>query len=359
MKKLLNFRILLFLFFVVSMFSACNKTEKLSPEATNGSNARTEGTALGENTDEKLPKAKAVDGRLYFANTDEFVATIKSLQNRNESDYEQFEKNVGFSSLRTLNKKLTKDSSQVKFKDFNFPPHFTTLLNQDGEVQIGDTLMLYHGNTQYFILKNKESAINALRKGQLSDADLKNVVLLKREIKPFQFNTFPSPISGGRVEAYPLLIGQNVGFADTYYYNSGGVDFKIVFEIGHLYIPNYAVSYSEFYTRINIEYRQYSFWGSYYAPVGENTDRVINSVTTYGKSPAIGNNNFNKTLYNQASLNSTAGLYRTLASTNVYQPCANNNCQWTIDYFLGNYMGRHYNGSAAVIGYYYNPNLQF
>ncbi len=367
MKKLLSFRILLFVFFVGSMFSACNKTEKLSPEATNGNNARTEGITLGENTAEKLPKVKAVDGRLYFANTEEFFATVRSLQNRNEGDYEQFEKNVGFSSLRTLNKKLTKDSSQVKFKDFNFPPHFTTLLNQDGEVQIGDTLMLYHANTQYFVLKNKESAINALRKGQLSDADLKNVVLLKREIKPFERKEVKIASNGRTETALPWYIGPNVGLAQWHEYDYGGHRYRISFELGHFYSAGLlGFSYSELYTKIQVEYQYCNFWGCYFTPAGENADKILSvlNVTGFGRS---GNFNYSGSALTGQILNSSQQFYKVISSTNYASLCPGaygNKCEYIIYTWTSDYACRvfpHYYGSSIPFGTglgYFRTNLQ-
>jgi hypothetical protein len=305
-------------------------------------------------------KAKVVDGRFYFANTIAYFDMLHLLANKNDNEYEQFEKKFGFASLRNFNHKLAKDSSQIRFKDFNFPPQVATLLNQDGEIQIGDTLMVYHGNMQYFMLKSKSNFINALRKGQLSEADMKEAVLLKRYIKPFEIRTLPAPIGNGRAEAYPHYLGQNVGlnYISEPEYSYGGANFRMVFEIGHSYIYGYGCSSSAFYTRINIEYYQYSIWGSYYLPVGENTDRVIYSLNASGISPALAPGNaFSIANYSAQSLNSTQGLYRTLLSVNV---CSNApNYEWVINSFVGDYMGRHYSGSGAVIGYHRQPNLQF
>jgi hypothetical protein len=305
---------------------------------------------------------KVTEGRCYFANTKEFFDMLKLLENKRDDDYSAIEKKLGITSLRTYNEKLAKDSSQIRFKELNFSPQVALLLNQEGEIQIGDTIMFYHNNTQYFILKDKAKYIKSFKQGLISNSEQQDVILLKREIKPFEKKNLSAVTTNGRIEAYPLYIGQNVSFihiSPTYHY--GGHQYRIVFEIGHSYQPGYGASYSEFYTQINVEYLKKSIWGDYYVPAGENTDRLIYNLNANGYAPGLyyPNNIFSISNFGAQSFNSSQSLRRTLSSTFVGQPCANNNCEWTINSFIGDYTGRIYNSSNGVIGSYRVPNLQF
>ncbi|SFF48774.1 hypothetical protein [Thermoflexibacter ruber] len=85
------------LVFCVTVFSACNKLENLSPDDKDnlrGSNARVE---KGQEPFEELSRVKLKNGRLIFRDWEHFVKTWQYLNTLNLQEIEKWEEGLAFS----------------------------------------------------------------------------------------------------------------------------------------------------------------------------------------------------------------------------------------------------------------------
>lgn len=257
-------------------------------------------------------------------------------------------------------------------KEFNFPPHFQALINEDGEVQIGDTIFLYYDKAMYFFPKEKSNLIKPLKDKKVSDKELKDNNCIKIPIKPFERKEV-SISSNGRTEATPLpwYIGTNVGLAQWHEYNYGGHRYCISFELGHFYTWNSGGwGYSELYTKIQVEYRYCNFWGScYFTPAGENADKILSVLNVTGGGFG-GNFSFSGSDKTGQQLNNSQEFYQPLRTFNYTARCFGflglslGVCEYIINTWTSDYACRvfpQYYGNPIPFGTgigYYRTNLQ-
>ncbi len=266
MKKRLNFRILLFVF-CLAIFGACQNQVKDIEKVINSSNLAIEGTfSLLANSDE----IKAINGRLVFANLDVYNKTLSEIGKMTQKQVNDWERLMGFSSLRTYNLNNTQNQQLAEI-----PLTYASLLNAKGEYQIGSLIAWMHtdGYT-YFIEKADEKL---LKKVQSSP---KNATVTK-----FPFGTKNIPIkvnSNGLVTTYATIPGNGVDARYQYQYSSGGITYKMVFEVYSYAQPALGIGgwgYSnELLTAVKLEYRQNN--GNWAAAGETSTKTIIGSSYT-------------------------------------------------------------------------------
>lgn len=202
---------------------------------------------------------------------------------------------------------------------------------------------------------------------KLSDKELKDNNCIKISIKPFERKEVQIP-SNGRTEGLPWYIGPSVGLAQWHEYDYGGHRYRISFELGHFYSETVSGwSYSELYTKIQVEYKYCNFWGScYFTPAGENADKILSvlNVTGYGRG---GNFSYSGSNLTGQILNSSQQFYKVITSYNYAPLCPGsygNKCEYVINTWASDYACRvfpHYYGSPIPFGTglgYFRTNLQ-
>lgn len=113
---------------------------------------------------------KIVNGRLAFADQKAFDNVNAQLWQKSSAEMNQWEKSVGFNSLRTRYaqqpnaqqpnaQQPIKSPAAVLMEKFGFPPSYATLINEAGEYQIGDTIFWFHENFKHGVASEEELAL--------------------------------------------------------------------------------------------------------------------------------------------------------------------------------------------------------
>ncbi len=362
MKKLRSFRILLCVFFVASMFSACNKSENLSPEATSpiiGNNARIEENI--QKFSNELPKVK--NGRLIFKDWKHFVGTWQSLNTVSLEEIKSWEDGLKFYSLRSFNKDTT---NAPHFKEYKFPDGYEAVINPDGEVQIGNIISIFKDGYKYFMFDKYEAELGKLKNNQLQANEEKAKGIVKAK--------FPTPTgitekvtSNGRVEGSAVLGGNQ--FREMIWEYSTNITYRITFGLinrldlqPYLVDPGIVVGWDSYLeTYVDLGYWRRNFWGQWnLVGAGEYRDQWIRNLNINAVPPTTGGtvsappSIFNGSIYGNTRWVNQLGF---ASGTINYTPT------WNIINFSGDYEMRvypHYNQYAPhtsnkSIGLYREP----
>ncbi len=221
----------------------------------------------------------------------------------------------------------------------------------------------------YFFPKEKSNLIKPLKDKKVSDKELKDNNCIKIPIKPFERKEVKIS-SNGRAEGLPWYIGPNVGLAQWHEYDYGGHRYRISFELGHFYTWNAAGwSYSELFTKIQVEYRYCNFWGScYFTPAGENADKILSVLNVTGGGYG-GNFSYSGNALTGQELNNSQQFYRAIRTIRYGSRCFGDfgylgGCEFVISTWTSDYACRvfpQYYGSPIPFGTgigYFRTDLQ-
>lgn len=95
-----------------------------------------------------------VEGRLSFPSTASFFEAVNEVKAMSDDELNSWESKYNYSSLRRKIDTVTVDSLSLK----RFPNSYQTLLNENGEVIIGDTIIWYEGNGDKHFVPNLDEA---------------------------------------------------------------------------------------------------------------------------------------------------------------------------------------------------------
>lgn len=112
-----------------------------------------------------LPSAK--NGRLVFPDYTAFKDAVHLLSQKSMEDVDNLLKNNSFHSLYDTLRSLAGNGKlppeQEALDTLHLPYFITALLNTKGEVLIGDSISWFKNGKEYFIHKNEEAALPALK----------------------------------------------------------------------------------------------------------------------------------------------------------------------------------------------------
>jgi hypothetical protein len=297
---------------------------------------------------------------LFFPNTKSFLETVKILSSSSSLQNPIF-------SITTLKEEKTKLKNKPNpFKEIELPEAIEILLNQDGAVQIGDTIVMFHYGYQYFIASNKSYLISNLKKDSLPEKANHYEGVRKIKIPEKKIISEPTYFSNGRSEGI-IYLGENVALTKQHQYQTGGHTYKIVFELANQKTtwPNgYAATALNL--GIKVEYRQCPTVGPCQWPAaGEVSNKIISNLNIQAYSPfySYSNVSYINSNYGNSAYNS-GHLYNTLAFD--YYWYAQTKYEWYIPTFMGNFEAKvypHYNqytgNGQPGIGYYREVGMTF
>lgn len=102
-----------------------------------------------------------VNGRLVFKDSKSFIKVLTHLENRDLDFINSWEGNQNFLSVRSYNDQNPDDA---RLEDFNLPINYATIINKDGEYQIGDTIMWLNDGFKHFVPKNDEELLSKIKR---------------------------------------------------------------------------------------------------------------------------------------------------------------------------------------------------
>ncbi|MFL5349108.1 MAG: hypothetical protein ACJ8AT_30275 [Hyalangium sp.] len=233
-------------------------------------------SVLGCNADhdlenEDVSKVSIKNGRLVFENDEAFHETIAHLDKMDERELEAWEARLKIESYQERFKTLGRNNeagelSAADEEFFKFPVSYRTVINVNGEVQVGDSILWYDNGNIYSVPSNDEALLQRIKenpslatpKGKYSIARLSEGVLGDSEVK-----------SGQRV-GIDMLGGLDARHQYEFYqYGDTGSKRKYVHELfSYTQVTWYPDGYSynsNLYLRIKLEWRGRSSW----KPAGE------------------------------------------------------------------------------------------
>lgn len=271
---------------------------------------------------------KLVDNRVVFSDEKAFLSTLQELGSKSTVQLNAWEKDLSFTSLRSkwiMNSEDTELPNSLK--SFGFPDQLASVINQDGEYQIGNEISWFHNGYRYVAASEQE-----LQKIKLNpDASVKKYEAGSHVAKKLDSRARINYVgsNSGRLAYYQKEI---------YYTGSSGAIRKFVYEI-YVYTQEQSTDisgtkkyYTSLYLPIKLEYRS----GNTYRPAGER--RTISYNVTfngtfsdpwfYGTKPTFTNLNFSGSNITQSS-----DLQITLGSATVYYPSQSTagNVQWDVN----------------------------
>ncbi|MEX6688913.1 hypothetical protein QTN47_15500 [Danxiaibacter flavus] len=107
-----------------------------------------------------------INGRLVFSDERAFYEYVEARMSKSADELAAAGDTSGFKSLylRSQSDDDVEISEEIEdLKQFNFPLPFLFVINQDGEVQIGDYIVWYSRGKKYFISKQSESMLSKLK----------------------------------------------------------------------------------------------------------------------------------------------------------------------------------------------------
>lgn len=263
--------IVLMVLFSAVLFS-CEKNQIIEGELTN-SKTVSEGVSV-------------INGRVVFKDDASYEKVYDELGTFSMEKRQQWIKSLGINTLGDIiSTNLENDSYLEKMKNATLPPPFFTIVNKNGEFQIGSTIVWFDGNVQHF--SKNESALVEIKK----DPSKSKVFV---EIKPIPLN-IKSPNS--RIN---LSVNQGANAKYQKPFTVGGTDFKHVYEVVRYpkylnpppaYVPGTNISGLtvigvDTYVNIKLEYFKKNLIGNggTWKPAGES--RTI-QYTLYGNVDGI------------------------------------------------------------------------
>ncbi len=219
--------------FCITVFSSCQDTTQIAPfsdvqkQSTNNIDFATVSSVTTNNrVEEKEQSISFVleKGRLVFQDVNSYSNALMALtqKDRNPVFLEKLAK-TNFKSLLEDEKEKPKNSTRnivvdENMQDIGIPHILKQILNNDGEVQVGDTINVVYNNYIYFFGSSEAEKIKELKKGG-QNFNNRRVAIEKKVVGE-------KVISSGRVE----VSNPDAKYQKEYSSCVGDV-MKIVFEV--------------------------------------------------------------------------------------------------------------------------------
>ncbi|WP_143100839.1 hypothetical protein [Spirosoma endophyticum] len=242
------------------------------------------------------------NGRLSFKNTSEVIKTLNQLRGfKTQELIADWESNRGFSSLRKYN---SEHSSEQHLADMDLPVVYKAILNSEGEYAVGDTIVWFDKNYNYFIPRGDEMLLASVKKNPTSYKDRYEIMLkpaiskLKENVDHIKVNTTNLGTASGPDARYQHEWAVN---------GQTGPWRKSIFEMQAYSFPHYqgnGITYYDQGLNIRVKLEWWSPGHGWQAGAGETQDPMVNI------------SGFVTPLYGNQIGNSTTGS----ASFNVYGP---------------------------------------
>jgi hypothetical protein len=288
---------------------------------------------------ESFSKLKVKDGRLLFKSRKEFVNLIELLADikRTPIEIDSIRKNLSIKPFKNWN-----DSTErITLEEGVFIPNFVAcLLNEEGEYQIGDTIVAFYKGYQVFLLERNVSSLDKI-KANITNPPKGSVL----EIHKLYKNDTGESISNGRTESGSISLNQVI---NRICYFSTNINYKIVFELWNAGAYVGSGQYQMFLrTQIKVEYF-HSNSGTW-KNAGEYSEKFIFNFTA-----SFGNGvNVYRTYSNASwSLAGNYTLQQELAAS------YSSESKWYINQMQGQYLTKVYpfyqnqTGNGCGSGYY-------
>lgn len=119
---------------------------------------------------------RVVKGRLSFPSRMSYFETLMKVNKMTTDELSTFQKKYNFSSLFNLVDTLTPDTLSLK----RFPDNYQSILNSNGEVVVGDTIVWYAPNeVKHFVPNLDEALLSKIKEGSV-ESKLTKPYQLKR-----------------------------------------------------------------------------------------------------------------------------------------------------------------------------------
>ncbi len=118
------------------------------------------------------PAVRTANGRLVFENTTAFYKVMEKMDRASANDRDAFENRHKFTSFRSVanhtgdDDALTENETDLR----RLPPGIQTLLNANGEVQVGDTIIWYNKNVKHYIPNADENRLQQVKQDPSSSS---------------------------------------------------------------------------------------------------------------------------------------------------------------------------------------------
>lgn len=234
------------------------------------------------------------NGRVSFGSTLELNSTLELLKNKNTEYLNNWENQVGVKSLR-------RDTNMSEdLENFHFPELLSTIINQNGEYMVNDTIIWYNKGFKHYV-PNKDENLLAQIKLNPSLSKIKfpaGAILI-----PIN-NSEMTDVSLGGSKGKTMSVTMQNGATDARYQkefnNDSGNLRKIIFEIYH-YTEQGGIGINSYlYTRIKQEYK-----GSKWRPAGETMEKWIKNLSFRHGYYSVFNGAFVENVGNVASIPSS------------------------------------------------------
>ena len=275
---------ILILLLVVAFLSSCKKESDLFKTEV-----------------KELPKITVNNGRLVFSSTDAMKETYSLLNTMSKEDVASWSKQYNYSNLQTVienikqqNEGILDSTSKMKY-DF-IPATMTNLLNDECEMQIGDTIIWVNKNIQYILVRGNEKSLLQLKEIVNQGNSTPSI----EGLKIHEIAKIPIPANNKEKS----LNGRWGDARYQYQFTTNSHEYKIVHSTNCFQYSGWVVVE----VHINFEYWHDRIWplADIWEPAGEQVTKHINNVKVYARS---GTNAGNGTL-NAGPITTNTELYR-------------------------------------------------
>lgn len=168
------------------------------------------------------------NGRISFKDSKAYFETISALNKMDERSLASWQSKYKINSLMKYFEENQMSDSELKHEDLiNFPYGYTSVLNSDAEVKIGDALVWYNQGTKYFVSNGDESLLQALKLDPSLNSS--QIVKLKYTIKKIEPKN--EAYSSSRIN-YPANSGVGTnGYQFQFSYCLNGTQRKYINEL--------------------------------------------------------------------------------------------------------------------------------
>ena len=138
-------------------------------DASGGADPTLGSADVGAEEDGQLSNAvpELVEGKLAFADTASFYSMLDAVARMDEAELAEWEETYDFPSYRRLLEGAGRDESivlsEVDQEFERFPSNYLTLLNRDGEVQIGEDVVWYDRGVRHFVPADDDALLRAIK----------------------------------------------------------------------------------------------------------------------------------------------------------------------------------------------------
>ncbi len=241
-----------------------------------------------------MPAFQVKNGRLVFKNSFDFLQATRFAQKQALANMLKFQQQAGYKSLYQY--KINTEENGFNLSDF--PVGYAAILNEKGEIQVGDTLVCYAADGfKYFIPNGDEKLLASIKTNP-------DAIPLKYEYRPKQVGLPNSPWNLKNSKQTQLTRFSpntiNARYQREYRINGeAGMRRKIVYEMA-FYRDNWF-AYSSYVSQTKLKLEYWSHGYNSWQPAGEVRKKTI---TNLNAGTTVYNNNqfFDKGVYYSPSI---------------------------------------------------------